>query len=616
MRLASPAGGMRAICLLICLAAPTRAFQLRAHKATLPHLAPSWRAPINFAGDATRVREAAPPARRSRTPLAVASVIGPQWLSLLPPLATLVASVALKQVTLAMLIGIWTGALLLHGGNPVVAFLRTFDHYLVGAFLSAEHAGVVLFTLLLGGCIGLVQRSGGALGLAGLVQRFFDSRRKGLLSTIGLGGLVFFDDYSSILIVGNSLRPLVRSVKIATAKFAFVAHTVGVCVASMSPISSWVGMQIGFIGGVYETLGGPWRSADPFSGFLATLQYRFLPLCMLVFMLINAISGRDFGPMLDEERAALLLPDAPASSSADGERAAAPSPDGPLDPPVGTPLRARNALLPFGAVMGVAFGGMIAQGLGAIAQLPLATRPAPTLVNALRYADSVSALIWGSACGWFVALGLAMQQQLLSLPDAMEAWSSGMKEVLEPAFILLLAWALGGVIEQVGTATYLAAALQGGLPAWLLPATISVLCYAISFATGSAIGTMAITFPLVGPIAANLGGGSAEYLHRCFGALMGGSLFGNLCSPISDTTILAVLATQCSLPVHVKTSVVYTGFVGLVSLVFADLAVGLRLYGPGVAMLVCTGVMVLGKMLLGSRVQEQKEKPGGAREAR
>ena len=240
----------RATCLLVCLAAPTRAFQLRAHRPTLPRLAAcSTLPPVHFAASAALCST---PARRSRTPQAVASVIGPQWLSLLPPLATLVASVALKQVTLAMLIGIWSGALLLHGGNPVVAFLRTFDHYLVGAFLSAEHAGVVLFTLLLGGCIGLVQRSGGALGLAGLVQRFFDTRRKGLLSTIGLGGLVFFDDYSSILIVGNSLRPLVRSVKIATAKFAFVAHTVGVCISSMSPISSWVGMQIGFIGGVCE----------------------------------------------------------------------------------------------------------------------------------------------------------------------------------------------------------------------------------------------------------------------------------------------------------------------------------------------------------------------------
>ena len=157
----------------------------------------------------------------------------------------------------------------------------------------------------------------------------------------------------------------------------------------------------------------------------------------------------------------------------------------------------------------------------------------------------------------------------------------------------------------MGTAAFLATALQGGLPPWLLPATISALCYAISFACGSAIGTMAIAFPLVGPIAANLGGGSAEYLHRCFGALMGGSLFGNLCSPISDTTILSVLSTQCSLPVHVKTAVVYTSFVGLISLVFADLAVGLSLYGPGVAMLVCTGAMVAGKWLLGSRVEEK-----------
>ena len=216
----------RAICLLICLAAQTQAYQLRTHKFTLPRLAASSISPSFDLAVCSAPPCSTPVRTRSRAPQAVAGVIGPRWLSLLPPLVTLVASVALRQVTLAMLLGIWSGALLLHGGNPAIAFLRTFDQHLVGAFLSAEHAGVILFTLLLGGCIGLVQRSGGALGLAGLVQRFFDTRRKGLLSTIGLGSLVFFDDYSSILIVGNSLRPLVRRVKIATAKFAFVAHTV------------------------------------------------------------------------------------------------------------------------------------------------------------------------------------------------------------------------------------------------------------------------------------------------------------------------------------------------------------------------------------------------------
>ena len=104
-------------------------------------------------------------------------MLGPSWLSLLPPLVTLVASVSLRQVILAMLLGIWSGSLLLNAANPLTALLRTFDHYMVGAIVDAEHAGVVLFTMLLGGTIGLVQKSGGALGLAKLVRRFFTSRR-------------------------------------------------------------------------------------------------------------------------------------------------------------------------------------------------------------------------------------------------------------------------------------------------------------------------------------------------------------------------------------------------------------------------------------------------------
>ena len=114
---------------------------------------------------------------RPRAPPARLAVLGPSWLSLLPPLVTLVASVSLRQVILAMLLGIWSGSLLLNAANPLTALLRTFDHYMVGAIVDAEHAGVVLFTMLLGGTIGLVQKSGGALGLAKLVRRFFTSRR-------------------------------------------------------------------------------------------------------------------------------------------------------------------------------------------------------------------------------------------------------------------------------------------------------------------------------------------------------------------------------------------------------------------------------------------------------
>jgi Na+/H+ antiporter NhaC len=282
---------------------------------------------------------------------------------------------------------------------------------------------------------------------------------------------------------------------------------------------------------------------------------------------------------------------------------------GALDPAPGTPLRAVNALVPFGIVLAASFGGMVFQGLAAIAAMPAAVRPAVSIVNSLRYADSVSALIWGSTFGWLAAMVLVLSQRLLKLEEAMGAWIVGAKEVLEPMIILVLAWSLGSVIKDVGTAEFLASALQTGLPAWALPACIAALCYAISFASGSAIGTMGIVFPLVGPLAMRLGGGSLSFLHQCFGAIMGASIFGNLCSPLGDTSILTALATRCSLQLHISTVIGYTCLVALIALIFGDLAVGLGLYGPLAALGVCTALMTAIKLLVGRPVEGGKEQP-------
>ena len=539
-------------------------------------------------------------------------VVGP--LSLLPPLATLVASIALRSTFVAMLLGIWSGALLL-SGNPVTALLRTFDGYIISELANPEHAGVILFTTILGGTIGLVQKSGGALGLASLVKGFFTSRKAGALSTMALGSIVFFDDYCSVLIVGNSLRPLLQAVRMSVAKFAYIAHTMGVVLAALSPLSSWVGIQIGYIAGAYSQLGGEavLGPVDPFLAFLTTIPMRFFPLSMLAFLLIGALTNRDFGPMLTEERAALAADDADAADAdADADKVVAESGGGALDPAAGTPLRAVNALLPFACVLVASFGGMVMQGLDVIGSMPAGVRPDATVVNALRYADSVSALIWGSVGGWLVSTCLVLQQKILDLNGAMGAWVEGAKDVLEPTFILILAWALGAVIADVGTADFLAGALQSGLPKWGMPALVSLLCYVISFACGSSIGTMGIVFPLVGPLAMRLGGGDIGFLHQCFGSIMGGAIFGNLCSPLSDTTILTVLATRCSLPVHIATCIGYTAIVALVALVFGDLAVGLGLYGAVPALGVCAAVLLAIKTFFGRVVEKADVEPSSA----
>eukprot|EP00903_Cladosiphon_okamuranus_P005358 g5353.t1 len=526
----------------------------------------------------------------------------PGWLSLLPPLVTLAISIMYQQVLVALLVGIWAGALLVSGFDPLSAFLRTFDTYFVGAFVGDGNAEVLLFTFLLGGTIGLVQRSGGALGLANALKGFMGTRTRGQVYTVALGCLIFFDDYSSILIVGNSLRDVVRTVGVSPAKFAWLVHGMGVVLASLSPISSWVGLQIGYTKAVLDALG----VSPPLDGFLVVLRslpFRFFPLFYLLLIVMVLVSGRDLGPMAGAESSSGSGP-APQSPVADsqlqadsegGEDGGGAGGGAGITPKAGTPLRSRNALIPFAAVIVVTFAGMILDG---ISKIEAGGNEVPkTLVNILSNCDSVSVLIWASAAGWLASLLLVCGQGILTLPEAMETWMEGMKEVLEPQFVLVLAWALGNVVKDLQTAEYLSGALETGIPSYLLPSLISVLCYVISYACGSTFGTMGIVFPLVGPLAWRLGDGDVEFLHHCFACILGASIFGNVCSPISDTTILTSLATGCGLGEHVRTTSPYTFIVAALSIFLGSIPVGMGLYGPWVALLL--GAAAMGALVYG-----------------
>ena len=168
----------------------------------------------------------------------------------------------------------------------------------------------------------------------------------------------------------------------------------------------------------------------------------------------------------------------------------------------------------------------------------------------------------------------------------------GMKDVLEPTFVLLLAWALGDVIAQCKTADFLAGILNEGLPRWALPALIAILSHVISYACGSSFGTMGIILPLVGPVAMKVGGSDDEdYLLHCVASVLGGSIFGNLCSPIADTSILTVLATGCDLQAHIATVTPYALLAAAVALFAGSTPVAAGLYGPLTALAVGTAVL-------------------------
>mmetsp|Transcript_54497 Transcript_54497/g.108186 ORF Transcript_54497/g.108186 Transcript_54497/m.108186 type:complete len:330 (+) Transcript_54497:138-1127(+) len=269
-----------------------------------------------------------------------------------------------------------------------------------------------------------------------------------------------------------------------------------------------------------------------------------------------------------------------AGGSSLGDSEAEGGETGALTPKPGTPLRAANALIPFGAIVAVTLFGMVADGKRALIAGG-AVPAAVSLVDAISSGDSVLALLWGSAAGMLSAMVLLLGQKILNLGEVMETLVDGMRDVLEPVIVLSLAWALGSIIGASGTADFIAKGLMaGGLPVWGLPCIASVLSYIISFATGSSFGTMGILFPLIGPLAWTLGGGSLPVLLHCFGAVYGGSLFGNMFSPIADTSILTTLACRIDLQEHVSTAGPYACLVGVACLLLGDLPVGLGLYGP------------------------------------
>ncbi|MFW6050648.1 MAG: Na+/H+ antiporter NhaC family protein [Myxococcota bacterium] len=492
------------------------------------------------------------------------------WLSLLPPVVAIAAALLFRQVLVALATGIWLGATLGAGFDPVRGLLRTLDRYVVGAVADADHASILVFTVLLGGMVGVVGRSGGGTGLAALATRIASTRSRGQVSTWLLGLLVFFDDYANSLLIGTSMRPITDRLRISREKLAFLVDATAAPVASIAVVSSWIGVELSYIADQYAALG---LTADPFVILLKTLPYRFYPILMLVFVLAVAWTGRDFGSMARAERRAqvsgqVLRPGSrPASDLGEAAEEATP--------------RWANAVVPIGVLVLVALAGMFATGWRAAVEAGLE----PTLRAVFGHASSLRALLWGAGGGCVAAVLMAsFGPGRLGFTASMEAAVEGMRSMVVACLILVAAWALGAVCRDVGTAPFLVSLLGEGLPPGLLPALVFLTAAAVSFATGTSWGTMAILFPLVVPLAHALGGGAEHLMVGAIGSILAGAVFGDHCSPISDTTVLSSLAASCDHVDHVRTQLPYALSVGAVAVVVGELAVGFRWYPPWVGL--------------------------------
>lgn len=521
----------------------------------------------------------------------------PGLLSLLPPVFTILLAFIARQVLISLLSGIWLGAMFVYDYNPFVGFMKTLDTYLIHSLADPDHAAILIFSMTLGGMVGIMSKAGGTQGIVEKLSHYANHRRGGILATWAMGVFIFFDDYANTLIVGNTLRPFTDKLKISREKLSYIVDSTAAPVASIAFISTWIGFQVGLIDQAFETVG---LTLNPYKTFIESIPYSTYSILALTLVFFIGILLRDFGPMLAAERraaetgkvlrdGAFPLTDSSALDMVAGED---------------TPLKWYNALIPIGAVIGVTIFGLYFSGrtsLGVEAQ----TAPLGKIFGA---ANSFDVLMWASFTGMFVAAFLALGQRILSLQQTIESAINGYKSMILAAMILILAWSIGDICKDLHTADYVIHLSKGILSPHFIPVITFTVAAFISFSTGASWATMAILTPIVIPIAyrfpleAQLSAGLSHHiLLGTIGAVLSGSVFGDHCSPISDTTILSSMASAADHIDHVRTQLPYAVVVGTVGVVVGYLPVGWGM-NTGLSLVLGTIVLFLVTRFVGKKI--------------
>ncbi len=524
----------------------------------------------------------------------------PDWLSILPPLVAIILALITRETLVSLFAGIWIGVTILKG-NIVEGFLSTLDTYLIGSLANTSHAAILLFTLGFGGMIGVISANGGMRGIVDIAVKRAKTRRQGQIATVMMGVVVFFDDYANTLLVGNMMRPLTDKLRISREKLSYLVDSTAAPVASLAIISTWSIFQMSLLNGPYEQFG---ITESPYITFLKSVPYSFYCLLTIIFILMNTLLRREFGPMYKAERrtiqtGAVMQPGAnPMTDTSQIE----------ADNRFGKSSHWSNAIFPIIGVVSIAMLGLVVTGIRS-----LEAGMEPSLRNIIGGADSYAALMWGSYSAGIIAIIFTVSKKLLSLHDAVNAWLTGAKSMLLGCAVLVLAWTLGQVSEDLGTAEFLVGISSNFLTPQVLPTVIFLTAAAISFSTGTSWATMSILVPIVIPMAMQLMTGSPNEIVTSpiflstFAAILSGSVLGDHCSPISDTTILSSTASGADHIDHVKTQLPYSITVGIVALIFGYLLIG---FGGNLMVSILIGIILLFIIIivLGKPIRRDMEK--------
>ena len=523
----------------------------------------------------------------------------PLWMSVLPPLVAIMLALVFREVITSLFIGILSGAMIIGYYTDGISglfssLLRVIDRYIMNALYDWSHIAVILFSLTIGAVISIISKNGGMLGVVNKLEPYAHNPKSGQFVIWIMGILIFFDDYANTLVVGNTMRPVADRLKISREKLSYLVDSTAAPVAAIAFITTWIGAELGYIqSGILDI---PQITESPYSIFLNSLAYSFYPIFTLGFMLILIAKQRDFGPMVKAELNARKngVSNLKKDKTKDDvikhfsmEKGIVP--------------KAYNAVIPIITIIIGVIWGMYQTGYQATdwASQEVGLSAFRKLSIIIGNADSFTALLWASVAGALVAIAMTLSQKLLSLEDTILAGINGYKTILPAMIILILAWSLALITEEMHTAIFLNSLWSDSFSPYLIPAIVFILSALVAFSTGSSWGTMAILYPLLLPASYHISieaGLSHDQVMIIFynvvSVILAGSVFGDHCSPISDTTILSSLATSCNHIDHVRTQLPYAITTGMVAIVVGTIPASMGV-SPLILFPVGFGIMYL-----------------------
>ncbi len=507
---------------------------------------------------------------------------------LIPPLLAIILALVTKQVIIALFLGVYVGSLFLQGGNPIFAMIDTISDRIIGNSLADSwNIGVILFCLLIGGLVGIITKIGGTAAVANAVAKKAQHSKATLFWTAILGIMMFIDDYANSIIVGTTMRPITDKQRISREKLAYICDSTAAPISSMMPLSTWIAAELIAIAGALAIVG---IDANPFVVFFQTIPYRFYSIFALVMVFSVVLLNRDYGPMYHAERRARSTGDVagvPTDTVASSEDL--------LKPAESTRRSVWSMIVPIVVFIIITVAGLFYSGgssveaeyqgnLATVAEYGIESAEGAVAAEDIVFYESLTTvqrgflyignsdasvvLNWASILAIITAMIFGVTHGV-GFTKILESFVEGMKTMLLAVTILALALALKDVISTMGLGEWLGEQASSFLAPSVLPMLVFISALGMAFATGTAWGTNAILMPIVIPVAASIGASNevTPLLLASIGAVLTGAVFGDHCSPISDTTILSSSGAGCDHVSHVKTQAPYAITVAAVSLV-------------------------------------------------